>query len=199
VKCAETNRTGGIEMSSEDLDNEMKAFLLGEKDVMKREIIISRETPPNGKGAYIREIDVNSGLEIRRYWKRTTDEGVIRLSKPKREQSNQTGGRKPFTKVYQCEMTKALTSDDFGTLPERKNQAFLLLVLMGYADRGTGRIHKKRKPRKGTDVFTQSDIAEISGLSVATVNKTLKQMVKSGLLQKKDGYYHLVWRYSGRG
>lgn len=186
-------------MSSTDLDNEMKAFLLGEKDVVKREIIISRETPPNGKGAYIREIDLNSGLEIRRYWKKTTNEGVIRLSVPKREQSNQTGGRKPFTKVYQYEMTKALTSDDFGTLPERKNQAFLLLVLMGYADRGTGRIHKKRKPRKGADTLTQSDIAEISGLSVATVNKTLKQMLKGGLLQKKDGYYHLVWKYSGRG
>ena len=199
MKYDETNRTGGIEMSSTDLDNEMKAFLLGEKDVVKREIIISRETPPNGKGAYIREIDLNSGLEIRRYWKKTTNEGVIRLSVPKREQSNQTGGRKPFTKVYQYEMTKALTSDDFGTLPERKNQAFLLLVLMGYADRGTGRIHKKRKPRKGADTLTQSDIAEISGLSVATVNKTLKQMLKGGLLQKKDGYYHLVWKYSGRG
>lgn len=199
MKYDETNRTGEIEMSSTDLDNEMKAFLLGEKDVVKREIIISRETPPNGKGVYIREIDLNSGLEIRRYWKKTTNEGVIRLSVPKREQSNQTGGRKPFTKVYQYEMTKALTSDDFGTLPERKNQAFLLLVLMGYADRGTGRIHKKRKPRKGADTLTQSDIAEISGLSVATVNKTLKQMLKGGLLQKKDGYYHLVWKYSGRG
>lgn len=186
-------------MSSIDFDSEMKAFLLGEKKVIKREIIISREDVEGGKGAFIREIDVNSGAQFRCYWKRTTEDGEIQLSLPKREQSNKTGGKKPFTKVYQHEMTKMLTSDENGSLPERKNQAFLLLILMEYADRGTGRIHKKRKPRKGTDALSQRDIADISGLSVATVNKTLKKMVGNGLLNFKDGYYYLQWRYAGRG
>jgi hypothetical protein len=177
------------------MDNEFKEFLLGIRSAARREMIYTREDLPENV-VLIHVVDVETGLEVDSYWGRKNDNGELILSRRRKgKKTNYTGGQKPFTKVYQHNINEFLTSEEFGTLPERKNQAFILLFLMEYADRGTGKIHKRKK---GDDRLTQTDIAEKTGLSKTTVNRAIKSMLQHGLLKDIDGYYHLVWKYAGR-
>lgn len=179
------------------MDNDFKEFLLGIRTVTRREMMYSREDLPNGV-VLIHVLDVETGKEFDRYWGRKNDKGELKLYRQrKRKKNNYTGGQKPFTKVYQHHVSELLLSDKFGTLPERKNQAYLLLFLMDYADRGTGKIHKRCKKGKD-DRLLQSDIVEITGMSKATVSKSIKLMIQNEVIKFIDGYYHLAWRYAGR-
>jgi hypothetical protein len=177
------------------MNKDFKEFLMGIKTATRREMVYTREDLSENR-VLIHVIDVETGVELDSYWARKNDKGDLVLSRGnKGKKTNYTGGQKPFTKVYQHSINEFLTSDEFGTLAERKNQAFILLFLMEYADRGTGKIHKRKKD---DDRLTQTDIAELTGLSKATVHRAIKSMLEHGLLKIIDDYYHLVWKYAGR-
>ena len=167
--------------------------------VIKQEFIVSREDF-NEHWAFLHVIDVDSGLELYNRWVPKTFTGKIRLSKPKKANSGTyTGGKRPFAKVYTDVWEEVLTTPEYGTLPERKNQVFLMIFLCCYADRKTGRIHRKRANSKGEDFLSQQMIAEKTGLSTATVSRTINLLLKNQLLTEDGGYYYLGKKFTKRG
>ena len=167
--------------------------------VIKQEFVVSREDR-NEKWALLHVIDINSGLEVSHMWASKSPEGTLRLSRPKKANpGNYTGGKRPFTKVFHVEWQTILLNSEYGTLPEREKQAFLMMFLYNYADRKTGRIHRKRANSKGEDFLTQKMIVEKTGMSKATVSRTMNLLVRNGLLTKNGDYYYLGVLFSKRG
>jgi biotin operon repressor len=174
-------------------------FISQPNSVIKQEFIVSREEL-NDKWALLHIIDIDSGKEVYGRWVSKGFDGKLHLSKPKKANpGNYTGGKEPFTKVYHLKWEEALTSDEYGMLPERKNQVFLMNFLYAYADRKTGRIHRRRANSKGEDFMSQQMIAKKTKLSTATVSRTINLLLKNGILEEKDGYYYLGKDFAKRG
>jgi CRP-like cAMP-binding protein len=165
----------------------------------KRDVVVSRENL-NERWAILRIIDVDTGRVLSAEKKRLDEHGEIRLSTMRQgEKGNHTGGKRAATIVFNEPIFKLMTSDEYGTLAERSNQAHLLLILFYYADRKTGRIRRKRKRRNGDVSLQQKELAKEANLSEAYVSRTLKKLVENGVLEIKDGFYYLVGKFAGRG